>query len=114
MWLERNQDRHGREQKEKTERARRRSLREIAMWRRGKPRGLLGMPGGEEPFFYSSYRRHLEKESPARAAGMWQLRACRPVLAACKARAAEQRIAARKYGNSNATAGIAEGCVDID
>ena len=108
MWLGRNQDRHGREQKERAERARRRSLREIAMWRRGKPRGLPGMPGGEELFFYSSYRRHLEKEPPARAAGMW-LRAYRPVLVACKARAAEQRIAARQHGSSNANAGIAEG-----
>ena len=78
------------------------------MWRRGKPRGLLGMPGGEEPFFYSSYRRHLEKEPPARAAGA-RLRAYRPVLVACKARAMEQRIAARKYGNSNVNVDIAEG-----
>ena len=108
MWLERNQDRHGREQKERAERARRRNLREIAVWHRGKPRGLLGMPGGEEPFFYSSYRRHLEKESSARAADMW-LRTYRPVLVACKARAMEQRITARKYGSSNANAGIAEG-----
>ena len=50
----------------------------------------------------------MEKEPPARAAGAW-LRACRPALAACKARAMEQRIAARKYGASNANAGIAEG-----
>ena len=50
----------------------------------------------------------MEKESSARAADMW-LCAYRPVLVACKARAMEQRIAARKYGNSNANAGIAEG-----
>ena len=50
-WLGRSQDRHGREQKERAGRARRRNLREIAMWHRGKPRSLLGMPGGEEPFW---------------------------------------------------------------
>ena len=66
------------------------------------------MPGGEESFFYSSYRKHLEKESSARAADMW-LCTYRPVLVACKARAMEQRIAARKYGKTNVNVDIAEG-----
>ena len=39
---------------------------------------------------------------------MW-LRTYRPVLVACKARAAEQRVAARKHGKPSANAGIAEG-----
>ena len=39
---------------------------------------------------------------------MW-LCTYRPVLVACKARAMEQRIAARKYANSNANVSIAEG-----
>ena len=50
----------------------------------------------------------MEKESSARAADMW-LCTYRPVLVACKARATEQRIAARKYGNSNVNVDIAEG-----
>ena len=50
----------------------------------------------------------MEKESSARAADMW-LCTYRPVLVACKARAMEQRLAARKYDNSNVNADIAEG-----
>ena len=67
------------------------------------------MAGGEEPFFCSSCRRLFVKEPPAREVGMW-LRTYRPALAACKARAAEQRVAARKHGSSSASCGTAEGC----
>ena len=107
MWLERNQDRHGREPKEKAERARQRSLREIAWWHRSKERGLLGAAELEEPIFYSSYRKHKEREPSAREAGMW-LSTYRPALAPCQARAKEQRLAKRKYGRA-ATLGVADG-----
>ena len=108
MWLGRSQGRHGREQKKRAERARRRSLREAAARRRGKSRGLLGLPAGEQPIFCCSCKRHFEKEPSAKEAGMW-LRAYRPVLVACKARAKEQRMAERKHGKPSAGGGAAEG-----
>ena len=107
MWLERNQDRHGREPKEKAERARQRNLREIAWWHRSKECGLLGATELEESIFYSSYRKHKERESSAREVGMW-LSTYRPVLAPCQARAKEQRLAERKYGKA-AALGVAGG-----
>mgnify|MGYP003332165506 CR=1 FL=1 len=100
----------GREQKERAERTRRRNLREIAVWHRGKGRGLLDMPSGEEPIFYSSYRRHFGKESPAREAGMW-LCTYRPVLVACKARVAEKRLAEREYANPVQAVALQRGTV---
>ena len=107
MWLERSQGRHGREPKEKAERARQRNLREAARRRRSKERGLLDAAELEEPIFCSSYRKHREREPPAREAGMW-LSSHRPVLASCQARAKEQRLAERKYGKA-AAAGVAGG-----
>ena len=99
MWLERNQDRHGRESKEKTERTRQRNLREIAWWYRSKECGLIDVTELEESIFYSSYRKHKERESSAREVDMW-LSTYRPVLVSCQARAKEQRMAARKYGKA--------------
>ena len=108
MWLERNQDRHGREQKEKAERARQRSLREAAARHRHKEGGNLDLGAAGRPIFCSARARHREKESSAREAGMW-LSACRPALVASKARVMEQRQAMRKCSNARGATAPGEG-----
>lgn len=115
MWLERSQGRHGREPKERTERARQRSLREIAMWHKCKERGLLDATEAEKPLFYCGYRAHLKAESSARDVGMWlSTCTCRPVLVLREARAREQRMAKRKHGKSSGDEGTDEGHSSAD
>ena len=63
MWLGRSQGRHGREPKERKERARQRSLREAAVWHSRKGKRLLGTAEAEKLFFYPSFARHKERES---------------------------------------------------
>ena len=113
MWLERSQDRHGREQKEKAERTRQRSLREAAARHRRKERGSLGLGAADRPIFYSAHARHREKESSAREVGMW-LSTYRPILVASKARAMEQRQAVRKSSNARGATAPGEGYSSAD
>ena len=113
MWLERNQDRHGREFKERRERIRQRNLREIAMWYSHKGKGLLGITEAERAFFYSTFARHREREPSAEQAGMW-LSTYRPVLVMCKARAKERLRPERKHKKSSEIRGIGEGCSSAD
>ena len=90
MWLERNTDRHGREEKDRTEIVRQRNLREISMWYRYKEEGLLDITEAEKAIFYSSYKDHTRAEDSARKVDMW-LSTYRPVLIQCKLRAKEIR-----------------------
>ena len=100
---------HGREPKERKERARQRSLREAAMWRSHKGKGLLGIAEAEKFFFYPSFARHKERESPAAAADAW-LSTCRPALVLRKVRAMERVQAGRKHKKPSRARGIGEGC----
>ena len=72
MWLERNKDRHGRDDLEKNEKKREQVLAELKMWYELRDEGKLQLAeAAADRIFYDTLQQHEEKKGTLARVQMW-------------------------------------------